>query len=48
MNDASQLATAMIAVAFAAVLLVTGQLFIQQQSSHELAPLARTASTSTP
>jgi hypothetical protein len=35
MNDASQLATAVLALAFAAVLLITGQRFMDYRLQHE-------------
>ncbi|WP_201724200.1 hypothetical protein [Bradyrhizobium centrolobii] len=37
MNDASQFATAMLALAFTAALLITGQLFIEQRAEREIA-----------
>lgn len=36
MNDASQFATAMLAIVFAGALLVTGQFFIEQRSQRDL------------
>jgi hypothetical protein len=40
MNDVSQLATAMLAVAFTAMLLVTGQWFVEYRLQHEeMAPI---------
>jgi hypothetical protein len=36
MHDASQLATAMLALIFAGALLVTGQLFIEQRAQHDV------------
>ena len=36
MHDASQLATAMLALVFAGALLVTGQLFIEQRAQHDV------------
>lgn len=45
MNDVSQLATAVIAVAFTAMLLVTGQWFVDYRLQHEAIgriPVART------
>lgn len=39
MNDASQLATAMVALMFTAVLLVTGQWFVDYRLQHERAPM---------
>lgn len=43
MNDASQLATAMVALAFTAMLLVTGQWFVDDRLQHEArAPIAVT------
>lgn len=35
MNDASQFATAMLALVFTGALLVTGQLFIEQRAQHD-------------
>lgn len=35
MNDASQFATAMLALVFIGALLVTGQLFIEQRAQHD-------------
>jgi hypothetical protein len=35
MNDASQLATAMVAITFTAMLLITGQWFVDYQLEHE-------------
>lgn len=35
MNDASQLATAMVALTFTAMLLVTGQWFVDYRLQHE-------------
>jgi hypothetical protein len=35
MNDASQFATAMLALVFTGALLVTGQLFIEQRVQHD-------------
>ncbi|WFU44681.1 hypothetical protein QA640_20850 [Bradyrhizobium sp. CB82] len=41
MNDVSQLATAMLAIAFTAMLLVTGQWFMEYRLQHEpMAPIA--------
>lgn len=37
MNDASQFATAMLALVFTAALLVTGQLFIEQRAQRDTA-----------
>jgi hypothetical protein len=37
MNEVHQLATAMLAIAFAAVMLVAGQLFIENRSARPLA-----------
>jgi len=37
MNDASQFATAMLALVFTGALLVTGQLFIEQRAQREVA-----------
>jgi hypothetical protein len=36
MNDASQFATAMIALVFAGALLVTGQLFTEHRAQHDI------------
>ena len=36
MNDASQFATAMLALVFTGALLVTGQLFIAQRAQHDV------------
>lgn len=36
MNDASQLATAMLALVFAGALLVTGQLFTERRAQRDL------------
>ena len=36
MNDASQFATAMLALVFTGALLVTGQLFIEQRAKREV------------
>jgi len=36
MNDASQFATAMIALVFTGALLVTGQLFIERRAQHDI------------
>lgn len=36
MNDASQLATAMLALVFTGALLVTGQLFIEQRAQRDM------------
>ena len=45
MNEVHQLATAMLAIAFAAVMLVAGQLFIEKRSARlPAAPAALTAS----
>jgi hypothetical protein len=35
MNDASQMATAMVAITFTAVLLVTGQWFVENRQQRE-------------
>jgi hypothetical protein len=44
MNEVPQLATAMLAIAFAAVMLVTGQLFIEKRAAMvPAAPAAITA-----
>jgi hypothetical protein len=44
MNEVPQLATAMLAIAFAAVMLVAGQLYIEKKSSQlPAAPAALTA-----
>ena len=41
MNDVSQLATAMLAIAFTAMLLVTGQWFMEYRLQHEaMTPIA--------
>ena len=41
MNDVSQLVTAMLAIAFTAMLLVTGQLFMEYRLQHEaMTPIA--------
>ena len=45
MEENFQLATAMMALVFAAVLLVSGQLFIEYQSSKSFAPPAIAAAT---
>lgn len=37
MNDASQFATAILTLAFAVALLVTGQLFIEQRAQRDIA-----------
>lgn len=37
MNDASQFATAMLALVFTGALLVTGQLFIEQRAQRDVA-----------
>ena len=44
MNDASQVATAMVAITFMAVLLVTGQWFVENRQQREVtAPVAAMA-----
>jgi hypothetical protein len=44
MNEVSQLASAMLAIAFAAVMLVAGQLYIQSRPERLTIPSALTAS----
>jgi hypothetical protein len=44
MNEVSQLASAMLAVVFAAVMLVAGQLYIQSRPERPAIPTALTAS----
>ncbi|UEM16795.1 hypothetical protein J4G43_022805 [Bradyrhizobium barranii subsp. barranii] len=41
MKDASQFATAMLALVFTGALLVTGQLFIEQRAQRDIAYAAR-------
>jgi hypothetical protein len=43
MNDVNQLASAMLVIAFSAVMLVAGQLYIQNQSEKPAVTAVRTA-----